>query len=60
MICVNHPEREAPLICQKHGIAYCHECCICPQPKTFCEFRANCPIWVHCVKESGDLIGQEG
>ncbi len=58
MSCKNHPEREAVFICQKYSIGYCNECCTCPQPENYCKFRANCQIWVRCVKCPEEPIGK--
>lgn len=60
MKCKNHPEKEVSFICQKYSIGYCGECCTCPQPDTYCKFRASCPIWVMCERFSKELDKKGG
>lgn len=43
--CINHPERETPYRCEKHGIFMCQDCLECKDPQLYCKFRSSCPIW---------------
>ena len=49
--CRNHPQREAPWFCSKHSVAYCDECCRCPHPEGYCQFRPQCAIWQVCLED---------
>lgn len=52
--CVNHPDRETPYLCSKHGIVLCQECMHCIDPELYCKFRNSCPIWfIHKENERG-------
>ncbi|MFP4306177.1 MAG: hypothetical protein ACLFRG_03355 [Desulfococcaceae bacterium] len=44
--CVNHPDRETPYTCQKHGVHLCEECLACRDPELYCKFRPSCMIWM--------------
>jgi hypothetical protein len=43
--CVNHPDREARYVCQKHNVHLCEECLTCRDPELYCKFRPSCMIW---------------
>ncbi len=46
--CLNHPEREAALKCEKHGRGLCARCLQenprCFDPELYCKFRPQCLI----------------
>lgn len=55
--CVNHPEREARVTCQKNNFrGYCQECLAAPSPcfdpEIYCKFRTQCIIWT-LAREAG-------
>ncbi len=48
--CVNHPDREARVPCQKANVrGYCQECldngAPCFDPELYCKFRSQCIIY---------------
>lgn len=43
--CVNHPDRDAELVCMKYQIHLCEECARCRDPKLYCKHRSACIIW---------------
>ena len=51
--CINHPERETPYICMKHGLYLCEECLQCRDPDIYCKFRPSCPIWFMTKRKAG-------
>jgi len=55
--CVNHPDREARVACQKVNVrGYCQECldegAPCFDPELYCKFRSQCIIW-ELARENG-------
>jgi hypothetical protein len=56
--CINHPNRQTPYQCMKHGISMCEACLHCRDPQLYCKFRTACPI--HFMEKNGsDLDGEK-
>ena len=45
VVCVNHPEKAADLVCMKYQVHFCEACALCRDPKLYCKHRTACPIW---------------
>jgi hypothetical protein len=52
-LCRNHPSRPATFVCRKYGLGYCDECCACPHPETYCQYRTQCLIREVCREGAG-------
>ena len=52
MKCLNHPDREAVVRCEKMAIGYCRSCLdnceACTDPCGYCKFCSQCVIWELC------------
>jgi len=63
--CVNHPDREAAITCQKiDSRGYCQECldegAPCFDPELYCKFRSQCIIWELAREKGFHRHGQTG